>query len=154
MEYMKIIKIMIALIITTVIIIFGWNFYEGNKNTSQNSQTLDTRILGNSQDLVSFSVSSGDTVSGVLNVVGSVQGGYFFEGNILVNILDLNKKIIRNGNGNAITDWATLEPVGFNAALDFSYLPSGPAYIEIHNDNPGAPNEGINKSILIPIIIK
>ena len=153
---MKIIKTILILVIVSFIIVAGFNYYENNikNNVNGGSSLPDTKILGNKNDLVSFSINPGDSVSGNINIVGSVKNGYFFEGNILINVLDYNKKIILNGNGNAITDWATTERVGFNTAIDFTYLPKGPAYIEIRNDNPGYPKEGINKSILIPVIIK
>jgi hypothetical protein len=156
MNYKTILKIMVIIIIIGGIVFAAIEFLKNSDKNSVNNEIpiIDTKILGNSYDLVSFSVDPGDKVSGVLNVVGSVQGGYFFEGNILINVLDLNKKVIRKGNGNAITDWMTTDPVGFNAAVDFNNLPKGGAYIEIRNDNPGAPNEGINKSILIPVIIE
>lgn len=112
-----------------------------------------SEILGNKEDLVYFSVNAGQEVSGVLNVVGSVKGGYFFEANILVNILDINKNILKTGYGNAITDWMTSEPVSFESNIDFSGLPKGSAYIEIKNDDPSNGEGGVLKTILIPIII-
>ena len=156
MKKKKLFKIILISIAIIIIVILGWKLTEKNKNieTKNNTPFFDTKILGNSKDLVSFSVSPGDSVSGILNVTGSVQGGYFFEANIQVNILDSNKKLLRAGNGNAKTEWMTSDPVGFDAVLDFTKLHKGPAYIEIHNDNPAGPNEGVNKSILIPIIIK
>jgi hypothetical protein len=148
----KIVLMSIALI---AVAFWGWNYLNKNTNDVINNNIIfDTKISGDSKDLVSFSVDAGSGVSGIFTATGSVQGGYFFEGNIIVNILDSNKNIIKKGNGNAKTDWMTSEPVVFETVLDFTNIQKGPAYIEIHNDNPGAPTEGINKSIKIPIIIK
>ena len=139
---------LIILVIILVAILFWW-FFTADKKTGY---TNETKILGNTEDLVSFSVEPGQEVSGEIIATGSIKGGYFFEGNILVNILDDNKKLLRAGNGNAKTDWMTSEPVGFDAILDFTKLKKGNAYIEIHNDNAsGLPEK--DKSILIPIII-
>ena len=133
-----------------------WVFFKnGDKKISNYNKVpfVEMKILGNTNDLVSFSISPSQEVTGILNVTGSVQGGYFFEGNILVNILDQNKKLLRSGNGNAKGEWMTADPVGFDAVLDFTKLSRGPAFIEIHNDNAsGLPEK--DKSILIPIIIK
>jgi len=109
-------------------------------------------VLGNKEDLVSFSINPGATVSGVLDITGSVKGGYFFEGNILINILDSDKNILKNSHVNAKTDWMTIEPVEFSTTLDITGLSKGPAYIEIHNDNASGLPEN-DKNILIPIII-
>lgn len=149
-----VLKIVLMLIALVAVAFLGWNYLNKNANDVVNNNIFDNKILGDAKDLVSFSVDAGSSVSGIFTAVGSVQGGYFFEGNIFVNILDSNKILIRKGRGNAKTDWMTTEPVGFETVLDFTNLPKGQAYIEIRNDNPGAPAEGINKSIKIPIIIK
>lgn len=117
------------------------------------SNNANTEILGNKNDLVSFSIKPGEKVSGITKIIGSVQGGYFFEANILVNILDADKNILKSGQANATADWMTSGPVSFEGDADFSGLPSGPAYIEIHNDNASGLPEN-DKSILIPVIIE
>jgi hypothetical protein len=156
MKNKKIYRIILIIICIIVILILGWQVFKDKNLKVEINEVLttDVKILGNSYDLISFSVDPGDIVSNLLTVNGSVKGGYFFEGNILVNILDSNKESLRSGNGTAKSDWMTTGPVVFDANLDFTGLPSGPAFIEIHNDNPAGPDEGMNKSILIPIIIK
>ena len=110
-------------------------------------------IQGNRDDLISFSILPNTKVHGVLSYRGVIQGGYFFEGNILVNILDENKVVLKSSNAIATTDWMTTEPVDFEGNIDFSNLPKGVAFFEIHNDNAsGLPEH--DKSILIPIVIE
>lgn len=119
--------------------------YDGN-------QLGQSQVEGNSKDLVSFSIKPTQEVSGMLQVLGSVKGGYFFEANILVNILDVKKNLLKAGHASAAGEWMTSAPVSFAIDLDFTGLPKGPAYIEIHNDNAsGLPKN--DKSILIPIVI-
>lgn len=122
------------------------------QKTEQN-QDLSSGVLGNKDDLVSFSVSSGERVSGLVPYKGAVKGGYFFEANILINILDANKKRIKAGHATATGEWMTAEPVSFEGKLDFTGLPKGSAYIEIHNDNASGLPE-YDKSILIPVVIE
>lgn len=122
-------------------------------NFIKNDGNKEVEILGSKQDLVSFSIKPGSKVSGITNVFGSVQGGYFFEANILINILDSDKNLLKSGNANATSDWMTSGPVTFDGTLDFSGLPKGPAYIEIHNDNASGLPEN-DKNILIPITIE
>jgi len=117
----------------------------------QNNQ--DIGIQGNGGDLVFLSVLPKSEVSGLVNLTGEVKGGYFFEGNILVNILDVQKNVLKSGHGAATTDWMTVEPVSFTAIVDFTGLPIGPAYLEIHNDNASGLPEN-DKSILVPITIE
>ena len=118
----------------------------------QDQQNANLRNLGRTQDLVSFSILPGSSVHGDVSYKGVIKGGYFFEGNILVGVLDVNKKNILQSNAKATTDW-TVDPVSFEGNLDFSKLPKGAAYIEIHNDNAsGLPAN--DKSVLIPIVIE
>jgi hypothetical protein len=112
----------------------------------------DIGILGNGGDLVFLSILPNAKVSGALNLTGEVKGGYFFEGNILINVLDTNKNVLKQGHGTATTEWMTTDPVSFTATVDFTGLVAGPAYLEIHNDNASGLPEN-DKSILIPIII-
>jgi hypothetical protein len=154
---LKLNTILLAVVIVLLIVVVLFVTKKADApvtNNSENSAPLvDTKILGNVKDLVSFSVNPGEKVSGILTVTGSVKGGYFFEANILVNILDSNKNILKNGHANATTDWMTTEPVSFEGNIDFTGLPKGPAYIEIHNDNASGLPEN-DKNILIPIIIE
>jgi len=108
---------------------------------------------GNVNDLVSLSIDPNSTVSGVVSFEGSVKGGYFFEGNIQINILAVDQSILKAGYANAKTDWMTAEPVEFQGSIDLTGLPVGPAYFEIHNDNASGLPEN-DKSILIPIMIE
>lgn len=121
--------------------------------TPSPTPTPTPQISGNKDDLVSFSVAPGQEVTGVMKVTGSVKGGYFFEANIGVSVLDINKKVIEAGHGTATTDWMTAEPVSFESTLDFTKLAKGPAYIRIANDNPSG-IESKNKFIFIPIVIE
>lgn len=145
----KIKTILIILAVILIAILFWWFFTADKKGVYIN----ETKILGNVSDLVSFSVTPGQEVSDEIIATGTIKGGYFFEGNILVNILDENKGLLRVGNGNAKTDWMTSGEVGFDTVLDFSGLKKGNAFIEIHNDNASGLPEN-DKSILIPVIIK
>lgn len=110
-------------------------------------------LLGNKNDLISFSIWPNTKVHGVVSYRGVIKNSYFFEANIGINILDANKKIIKSSNAVAKTDWATSGPVSFEGNIDFTGLPTGPAYFEIHNDNAsGIPAN--DKSVLVPIIIQ
>ena len=145
--------ILILMIIFAVILSFKNSGDKKIENNTDNIKQNNLEILGNKEDLISFSVNPGENVSGVLAFVGSVQGGYFFEANILINILDMNKKVLKNSYAMATTDWMTAEPVSFEGNIDFTGLPKGPAYFEIKNDNPSDIRAN-DKSILIPVIIE
>ena len=114
---------------------------------------LKDGILGNKDDLISFSILPYTKVHGILSYRGSIKGGYFFEGNILINILDKNKKVLKSSNAVAKTEWMTSEPVNFEGNIDFTNLPKGPAYFQIHNDNASGLPEN-DKFVSIPIVIE
>lgn len=121
--------------------------------TDQSQAQTQPSVLGNKDDLVSLSVAPGAAVSGKMTVTGSVKNNYFFEGNIPVHVLDAAKNHVLETHGTSTTDWMTSGPVSFSAVIDFTTLPKGPGYIELHNDNPsGDPTK--EKTIDIPIVIK
>ena len=123
-------------------------------NTTNTPPAQPSReIEGDKGNLVSFSVTPNQEVSGKMHVTGTVKGGYFFEANIGLNILNAAKQMLKAGHGTATTDWMTAGPVSFQGDLDFTSLPKGNAYIEIHNDNTsGLPQN--DKFIRIPVVIK
>lgn len=148
----------LLLTVLIVIVVGGAVFFLNKKPSSPElitvpSSNIQPEILDNKDDLVSFSIAFGSNVSGKIEADGILKGGYFFEGNIPISILDANKNVLRITNGTATTDWMTAEPVSFNTTLDFTGLTAGPAYIEIHNDNPSGLPEN-DKFILIPIVIQ
>jgi hypothetical protein len=120
---------------------------------SREDVTPSVEILGNKADLVSFSVLPGSKVSGLVAYQGVIKGGYFFEGNIIINVLDANKNVLKRSNAMSTSEWMTAEPVSFEGKMDFIGLAKGPGFIEIHNDNPSDMRE-YDKSVLIPIVIE
>ena len=147
-----IIAVIIVLCLLFVIIFMIEGNIQSKKLIDDSVPQINTEILGNKGDLVSLSIVPGQRVSGTLSVTGTVKGAYFFEANIVLNIIDMNKNILVRSHGNATTDWMTSEPVSFKGAIDLSEVAKGPAYLEIHNDNASGLPEN-DKSILIPIII-
>jgi len=141
----------ILIFLITVLVVGGFLFVK-NKNFFKNVP-VNTEILGNKDDLVTFSILPGSKVHGIMSYRGSVKNGYFFEANILVGITDTNKNMILQSNAHATSDWMTADPVNFEGYIDFSIIPKGPAYLEIHNDNASALPEN-DKKILIPVIVE
>lgn len=134
-----------------------WMMYqkkaEENKVVEQNT----TVVLGSPEDLVSFSISAGQKVSGRVHATGVIQGGYFFEGNLPIAILDLNKKPTSYGpgHGQSTTDWMTGGPVSFEADFDFSAVPNGSYYIRLMQDDPSGGEGGRPiRFVLIPIVVE
>ena len=125
------------------------------KKTAEAPTTKTYEVLGNKNDLVSFSVAPGEEVSGIVQFSGALQGGYFFENNLIVNVLDsaMQKTTYGPGFTSGTSEWMTSGPVSFSFAVDFTGAPQGLYYIELHNDNAsGLPEH--DKSILIPVIVK
>jgi len=154
MRKSRIITIIILIVVLLVVRLFVYfRHYKMpiNQITTNEIKELNPEVLGNKDDLISFSIIPGSKVSsGEQKVTGIVKGGYFFEGNIILRLLDSDKKVLTETHGTAITDWMVAGPVSFEGTMDFTFLP-GNYYIEIHNDNPSGLLEN-DKSILIPIV--
>lgn len=161
-------KIIVGLLVLVVVVLGCWYFMMNGDNKNEGQIPLETssklpalenrdQILTTGQaskdDLIGFSIWPGSKVHGVVSYRGTIQGGYFFEANIRINILDTNKNVLKSSNAVAIGDWMTTDPVDFEGNIDFTGLPQGPAYFEIHNDNASDLPKN-DKSILIPIVIE
>ena len=146
----KLIKgLLMAVVLTLVFVILYLQI-----DISGSESTLVTvslpQTIGGTGDLVAFSISPGSKISGKVVAIGRIQGGYFFEGNIMVKILDANKNLLKTGNGTATSDWMTVKPVAFTATVDVTGIPSGPGYIRLENDNPSG-DPAKDKYIDIPV---
>jgi hypothetical protein len=149
-------NIIVAIIsaLMVLIAIGGGIYLYNNKNIilGEKENLKKTEILGNKEDLVLFSVKAGDSIGGILNLTGTVKNAYFFEGNIIVDLLDSNQNIIKSGHGTATTEWMTTDPVFFTSGIDTTGL-NGQGYILIQNDDPSDGESGRPaKKILIPVI--
>jgi hypothetical protein len=125
-----------------------------NKAYDEYKKSILEKLSGNKEDFIDLSIAPDSKVHGLVSYRGAVKGGYFFEGNVLINILDDNKVALKKSNAIATRDWMTTEIVPFEGSIDFTELKKGNAYFEIQKDNPAGSEEGVNKSILIPIIIE
>jgi hypothetical protein len=149
-----IIKVILGVVL--ILVIFGGIYLSTKKKVDAPVVVVpenNLKILGNKEDLVSFSLNPGDTVSGILNLSGSVRNAYFSEGNILVKLLDENQNVLKEGHGTATTEWMTVEPISFTASIDSTGL-KGKGYILIQNDDPSDGEGGPAKKILIPVVFQ
>lgn len=110
-------------------------------------------ISGDTTNFLSFSIAPGATVSGVMPATGTLTGAYFFEANMVVQILDANKNLIKSAPGTATTDWMTSDAVSFTTVLDFTGIPAGMGYIRLHNDNASGLPEN-DRYIDIPVVFQ
>lgn len=116
-------------------------------------QPVPLEVSGNKDDLVFSSIKPGDTIGGQMTLLATVQGAYFFEGNIGITIEDIAGNILKQTYGMATTEWMTTGPVTFTSALDLTDIPPGPGYIVIRADNAsGLPEH--DKSIKIPVVFQ
>ncbi len=152
-------KIILWLVIIALIVL-GILFF-GRKVDNTENQITETpnyefvnEILGKKEDLLDFSILPGTKVpNGILSYRGTIQGAWFFEGNILINILDKDKNPLLQSNAVATSDWMTAGPVDFEGNIDFTNLPKGNLYFEIKNDNASGEPQ-FDKNILIPIVLE
>lgn len=156
---------LLIILILAVVVMFSLYVWKNSNKTVKSPSFIEepvSTVVGpavltgagtdTAKDLSAFSTIPGSKVHGILSYRGTISGGYFFEGNILINVLDANKKVLKNSNAVAKTEWMTSGPVDFEGNIDFTNIAKGPAYLEIHNDNAsGLPEK--DKSVLIPITI-
>lgn len=118
-------------------------------------ENIKNSILGNKEDLVSFSIWPNTKVHGIVSYRGIIKGGYFFEASFGTKILDLNRNVLKSSYSITKSDWMNAGPIPFEGNIDFTGLPKGPAYILLAQDDPSGGESGlIPREVLIPIIIE
>ncbi len=96
-----------TVLLVVVILLLGAGFWMINKKPVVNTPPVvatTPAISGDVGNFVSFSIAPGSTVSGVMAATGSVKGAYFFEANMIAQILDANKNILKSAPAAATTD--------------------------------------------------
>jgi hypothetical protein len=142
----------LTILVVIAVLVLGYVVFV-NKTTAPVAPEPVPVVSGNINDLVSFSVSPNQIVSGAMVLNGSVKGGYFFEANIVIKIMDMSNNVLLTTFGTATTDWMTAGPVSFTTNVNFTGLPVGPAKLVIENDNPSGDPMYL-KQIFIPIVIQ
>lgn len=142
----------LTIFVIVAVLVLGYIVFV-NKTTAPIAPEPAPVISGNVNDLVSLSVLANQIVSGNMVLNGVVKGGYFFEANIVIKVIDMNNNVLLTTFGTATTDWMTANPVSFTTNVNFTGLPTGPAKLVIENDNPSGDPMYL-KQIFIPIIIQ
>lgn len=151
-------KINTVLLVILIVLVGYFAFFKNKAvapTTPDTNQPTTSDILGNKEDLISFSILPNSKVRGVVSYSGEIKGGYFFEANVGINVLDKNQKVLKRSYAMATTDWMTGDGVKFDGKMDFTGLPVGPAYFEIRQDDPSGGESGRPiRYVQIPIVIE
>ncbi len=92
----------------------------------------------------------GAVVTSPLSVTGVAKGGWFFEGQFPVRLVDASGREVASGVAHAQGDWMTSESVSFKATLTFESPGSGNGELVLSKDNPsGLPQ--YDQQVRIPI---
>lgn len=87
-------------------------------------------------------------------VTGRAKGGWFFEANAGLAVLDANKQPITIGNVTATSDWMTADYVSFAGKITYPMNYKGQSgYIQFSNDNPSGLPEN-KKTFLVPVLFR
>ena len=150
-------SILVFCLFVLAIVFFNFSSTSKEKNPANQNKTTESMDGINTNtghpDLLAFSIVPGARVHGILSYRGVLKGGYFFEGNVKVFILDANKNVLKSSNAISKTDWMTAGPVQFEGNIDFTGLTPTAGYFRIANDNPSGDAEN-DKVIDTPIIIE
>ncbi len=116
--------------------------------------TTTQPIVDYSSQLELTSPKPGSEIKSPLTVIGRLKGGWFFEANAGLALLDQNKQPITVTNIMATTDWMTADWVSFKGTVGFPVEYKGKSgYLQISNDNPSGMPEN-EKKILVPVLFR
>lgn len=93
-------------------------------------------------------------VKSPIQVAGRAKGGWFFEANAGLAVLDANKTPITIGNVTATTDWMTEDYVSFTGKITYPAAYKGKnGFIQLSNANPSGLPEN-SKTFLVPVLFR
>jgi len=115
------------------------------KKITSDQLTNDTRLAKISLP------KNNQIISSPFTVRGEAPGNWFSEAVLTVKITDKNGKVLKVGQGNALTDWMSEGYVPFEAGLEF-IVPanSTEGFVIIAKDNPSGKPE-LSKEIKVPV---
>lgn len=149
----KIKTVVIVVLSVLVVALAVYIVMKRNALTTGITGTPVALITGDTADFVSLDVTPGQKISGKGTILGSVKGGYFFEAQARIQLLDGNKKVLKTFPATATSEWMTSEAVSFSATIDTTGIAAGAGYIRIANDNPSG-DTSKDKSIDIPVVFQ
>lgn len=112
----------------------------------------DERAL---EDLIVVSdLPAESLISSPFTVTGRARGTWFFEGSFPVILTDEDGNVLVETYASSPESWMTEEFIPFTSTLNFSAPAGTKAQLELMLDNPGSPEEGFDRSVIIPVVVE
>lgn len=106
------------------------------------------------EDLIQVSYPQpGEPVGDIINVTGIAKGGWYFEGEFPVSLVDEDGNELASGSARAQTQWMKEGWVPFLARLKYSVGENMAAVLVLKKDNPSDMRE-LDASIEIPVVLE
>lgn len=144
-----------TLIVVLIIIVIGLGYWvlKDSKDVAQidnsaaTSTVIGTTDGNNIVKTIEVEIASpqiGAVVASPVAVEGKARGGWFFEANLPLKVLDAAGKVVGTGNAMATGEWMTNEPVPFKGSISYQVAKDQDGTLVIAKDNPsGMPkNDG------------
>lgn len=93
-------------------------------------------------------------ISSPYTVTGRARGTWFFEGSFPVILTDEDGNVLVETYASSPESWMTEEFIPFTSTLNFTALSGTKAQLELMLDNPAGPEEGFDRSVIIPVVIE
>jgi hypothetical protein len=150
--------IIILIIAVLLSFIFDWGRKDEIPTVDQNTVTTSTveqvSTSTTEMPIVVNNIKDNQIVSNPIIIKGKARGNWFFEASFPVQLVDTDGNIMATAVAQAESDWMTTDFVNFTATLNYVKSTSTDrALIVLSNDNPSG-NPELDRSILIPVILK
>ncbi|MEI6494811.1 MAG: GerMN domain-containing protein [bacterium] len=150
-------NISIGVLLVIVIILGVWvlqkpaatNLSNESPATSTVASTTSNEVKLDNEVQIS-TPKAGAVVASPISVVGKARGGWFFEANLPLKVLDANGKVVGTGNAMATGEWMTSEFVPFKGEIKYQVAQDQEGVLVIAKDNPsGLPQN--DKEVRLPV---
>jgi hypothetical protein len=149
----KTIFIVAGAVALVLIILAGTLFYFKNKNTEENKNVNEIPQVIKQTHLSITTPNLQQTLDNPFTLEGKATGGWFFEGDFPVKLLDANGKILALSFATAQEDWMTEDLVDFKAKISFENPTTETGVLILQKDNPSGLPEN-DASVQFPVKFK
>lgn len=159
--------IIIVIILSLTAVVFFWLFSKNSKNKNIKSnqvgeQQEESKIQQdeNYQSLEKFKSKikvsfpePNEKVGGTIYITGIAEGGWYFEGDFPVKLLDKDGKVLASAPASAQGEWMKETFVPFVAEIKYPVSETTAAKIVLEKDNPSDIRE-LDQSVEIPVTLE
>ena len=130
-------KILLWVLVLAIAIFALYWYYPTIQKSDTPSSDPALLHIDSKKDLIKVeSPTPYEIVSSPLTIIGEARGGWYFEGDFPIRLLDANGKVLATHYATAKGEWMSEDFVSFESIIEFNLPETETGTIILHKDNP------------------